>query len=547
MSWRRRLLSFGICLLLCACEFQNADQVRPAGGDTKTLVMVETAEPPDLDPSKSTDIASARILTNTMEGLMRLNEKNEPYPAMAIAMPEVSADKRTYTYTLRSAQWSDGRPIRAQDFVYSWLRALDPKTKSQYSYMLYPIRNAKAFNLGQVKAEEVGVKALDERRLQVTLEAPTPYFNDLTAHVTYYPQRADIVAKYGSEYAKEPNRLVYNGPFMLTDWQHEANYTMKKNPRYWDADAVHLDKVRMEIIKDPASAMNLYQTQHVDFAELGSDFADLFRERPDRMVIEEMSSWYLEFNHKKPFFQNKKIRQAIHLAIDKRTMAERLLKNGSLPAGALVPPAVKGTKQHTFRQLLPDRIEYDPKRARALYRQGLRELKMKDQPEKIEIVGDDTMGAKRELAYIKEQLRKNIGLRVQQVNIPFKQRLERGKNGQFDILLSGWGADYNDPVTYCNLFMTGNSYNRGKWRNGQYDDLVTKAMINPDERERLQQLMKAEKVLLEDAAIAPLYYRSRLAVLKPFVKGITWNAIGSEFQLKHAYIDWKPTTKKKSS
>lgn len=527
-------------MLLSACGFQYADQVRPAGGNTRTLVMADTAEPPDLDPSKSTDVASARILTNTMEGLMRLDDKNEPYPALAIGMPEVSADKRTYTFTLRPAQWSDGRPIRAQDFVYSWLRTLDPKTKSQYSYMLYPIRNAEAFNLGKAQAKDVGVKALDDRRLQVTLEAPTPYFNDLTAHVTYYPQRADIVAKYGSDYAKEPNRLVYNGPFMLTDWQHEANYTMKKNPRYWDAKVVRLDQVRVEIIKDAASAINLYRTQHIDFSELGSDFADLFKQKPDRMVIKEMSSWYLEFNQRKRFFQNKHIRQAVQLAIDRRTMTERLLKNGSLPAGALIPPTVKGTKEQTYRQLFPDQIEYDPKRARALYRQGLRELKLKDQPPKIEIVADDTMGAKRELAYIKEQLRKNIGLRVQQVNIPFKQRLDRGKRGQFDLLFSGWGADYNDPLTYSNIFITGNSYNRGRWSHPQYDTLVKQAMVNPDESERLQQLIQAEKILLEDAAIVPIYYRSRLAVLKPFVKGITWNAIGSEFQLKHAYIDWKP-------
>jgi oligopeptide transport system substrate-binding protein len=537
----------GCCLLLSACGLHYADQVKPAGGNTGTFVMVGTAEPPDLDPSNSTDTASARILANTMEGLMRLDEKNEPYPALAIGMPKVSADKRTYTFTLRSAQWSDGRPIRAQDFVYSWLRALNPKTKSQYSYMLYPIRNAEAYNLGRAKAEDVGVKALDERRLQVTLEAPTPYFNDLTAHVTFYPQRADIVTKYGSEYAKEPDRMVYNGPFMLTDWQHEANYTMKKNPRYWDADAVRLNEVRTEIIKDAASAINLYQTQHVDFSELGSDFADLFHQKPDRMVIKEMSSWYLEFNQRKRFFQNKHIRQAIQLAIDKRTMTERLLKNGSLPAGALVPTTVKATKEKTFRQLYPDRIDYDPKRARALYHQGLRELKMKDQPPKIEIVGDDTMSAKKELAYIKEQLRKNIGLRVQQVNIPFKQRLARGKRGQFDMLFSGWGADYNDPLTYCNLFMTGNSYNRGQWSNRQYDALVKQAMVNPDERERLQQLFQAEKILLDDAAIVPIYYRSRLGILKPFVKGITWNAIGSEYQLKHAYIDWKPPKKKKSS
>lgn len=546
MSWFRRFLSLGCCLLLSACGFHYADQVKPAGGNTRTLVMVETAEPPDLDPSKSTDVASARVLTNTMEGLMRLDERNEPYPALAVRMPEVSPDKRTYTFTLRPAQWSDGRPVRAQDFVYSWLRTLNPKTKSQYSYMLYPIRNAEAYNLGKAKAEDVGVKALDDRRLQVTLEAPIPYFNDLTAHITYYPQRADIVSKYGAEYAKEPDRLVYNGPFMLTDWQHEASYTMKKNPRYWDADAVRLDQVRMEIIKDAVSAINLYQTQHVDFTEIGSDFADLFRQKPDRMVIKEMSSWYLEFNQKKRFFQNKHIRQAINLAIDRRTMSERLQKNGSLPAGALVPPTVKGTKQHVFRQLSPERIEYDPKRARALYRQGLRELKMKDQPPKIEILSDDTVGAKRELAYIKEQLRKNIGLQVQQVNIPFKQRLARGQRGQFDLLLSGWGADYNDPMTYISLFLTGNSYNRGHWSNKQYDALVKQAMVNPDEKERLQQMIQAEKILLDDAAIVPLYYRSRLGALKPFVKGITWNAIGSEFQLKHAYIDWQPAEKEKS-
>ncbi|SHE93181.1 oligopeptide transport system substrate-binding protein [Seinonella peptonophila] len=540
---KKRLLSVLAFVLICAlllasCGFEG-NAIKPAGGDNRTFVLAESAEPPNLDVSKSTDEVSSRILNNTMEGLLRQDRNGRPQPAIAAQLPQVSKDKRTYTFTLRNARWSDGKPVRAQDFVFSWLRTLNAKTKSEYAFILFPIQNAEEYNAGKVSASQVGVKALDDSHLQVKLKFPTPYFMELCSFTTFMPQREDIVNQYGSEYALEANRLIFNGPFTLSNWEHEASFTLKKNSFYWDQRKVRLDRVEGKIIKDVASTVNLYSANRLDFTEINPEFAAIFEGKSDRTVIKEMASWYIEMNQTKAFFKNLNIRKSINYGIDKRSLTKRVLKNDSVPAGGLMPTHMKGDEKHKFRELSPDTVLYDPAKAKQLYAAGLKELGLKRQPDRLEIVGDDADSSKKQMEYIKEQLRKNLGLQVEVTAIPFKQRLQRGKRQQFDLLISGWNADYNDPMTFSDLFLSGGSYNRGKWSNPTYDQLVRKSMTNPNDQERLADLMKAEKILIQDAAIVPLYYRSRLGIKKPFVKGIYWISTGSSYVLKETYLDWK--------
>jgi oligopeptide transport system substrate-binding protein len=538
---RRRIKLFSLLSLVLASAMVLTACF---GGGTETknsqvLNLVELQEPPNLDSAKTTDVVSFMILGNTMEGLYRLDKDNKPVLGMAAKEPEVSEDKLKWTFTLRDAKWSDGKPVTAHDFEYAWKRALDPKTASEYAYILYPLKGAEAYNTGKGSADDVGVKALDDKTLEVVLERPIPYFKDLLCFATFLPQRKDIVEKYGDKYALEANTLVYNGPFVLSDWKHNQSFQMKKNPGYWDSGVVKLEEINWQIVKDNATQVNLYNTGKLDFAYLNSEFIDAFKDDPNTFSIYDGSSWYLEMNQTKDFFKNKKIRQAISLAIDKNTYVNSILKNGSIPAGGLVPPFIKASgvdDNKKYRDLVKMDPQYDPNKAKQLWQEGLKELGLSQAPA-IELLGDDTPAAKQSMEFIQEQLRVNLGAKVQITSVPFKERLERGKNQRFDLLISGWGPDYNDPMTFLDLFTSDNSFNRGKYSNPEYDELIKKSKENGDFKQRFEDLKKAEQILIEDAGIAPLYYRTKIAVKKPFIKDWYWSAIGPEYTLKWASVD----------
>lgn len=539
---RRFRISTVVSLLLIAVMVLSACSF--GGGSTETksgqvLNLAEIQEPPKLDSAKSTDVVSFMILGNVKEGLYRLDKDSKPVLGMAAKEPEVSADKLTWTFTIRDAKWSDGQPVTANDFEFAWERALNPQTASEYAYILYPIKGAEAYNTGKGSVDDVGVKALDDKTLQVVLERPIPYFKDLLCFATFLPQRQDIVEKYGDKYSLEANTMVYNGPFIFTEWKHNQSFQVKKNPNYWDKDVVKLEEVNWQIVKDNTTLVNLYNTGKLDFTKLTSEFIDAFKDDPNTFVIQDGSSWYLEMNQTKDFFKNKKIRQAINLAIDRDTFVKGILKNGSIPAGALVPPFIKASgvdEDKKYRDLVKLQPEFNPTKAKQLWQEGLKELGLAKAPA-LELLGDDTSGAKANLQFIKEQLRVNLGADVQITSVPFKERLERGKTQRFDLLVSGWGPDYNDPMTFLDLFTTDNAFNRGKYSNPEYDQLIQKSKENADFKERFQDLKKAEEMLIDDAAIIPMYYRTEMAVKKPFIKDWYWSAIGPEYTLKWAHVE----------
>lgn len=543
MNKRFKLSSLFALLLVTALALSgcNTFSGTSGGGGKQVLNLVELQEPPNLDSAKSTDTVSATLLNNIMEGLYRVGKDGNPVLGIAAAAPQVSPDKKTYTFKLRDAKWSDGKPVTAHDFEYAWKRALDPKTASEYAYILYPVKNAEAFNMGKAKADDVGVKALDDKTLQVTLEQPIPYFLDLLTFPTYLPQRQDIVEKFGEKYALEAKNMVYDGPFVLTSWVHNQSFSVKKNDNYWDKNTVKLQQVNWQIVKDGGTQINLYNTGKLDFTYLPTEFTAKYKNNKDVFNIKESSSWYLEMNQTEKLFQNSKIREAIGLAIDKKTLTDKVEQNGSIPAGGIVPPSIKASgfdDKKKYREVNQDKVQYDPAKAKQLWQEGLKELGMtQDQVPPIHILGDDTTGAKKDLAYLQDQLQRNLGAKIVIDSVPFKERLERGKHQQFDLLYSGWNADYNDPMTFLDLFTSDNSFNRGKWSNKEFDELIAKSKQNPDFKQRFNDLTKAEQILINDHGIVPLYYRTRLGLKQPKIKDWYWNSIGFEYSLKWTYIE----------
>lgn len=528
---------FAVSWLLSACSLSgNTTQGGP--NEPQVLNLVVEAEPPNLDSAKAADGTSITVLNNVMEGLMRLDKDNKPVPAMAVDYPEISPDKKTYTFKIRDAKWSDGEPVKAQDFEYAWKRALDPKTKSEYAYILYPIQNAEEYNQGKVSANQVGVKALDDTTLQVKLKDPIPYFLSLTAFPTYFPQREDIIKKYGSQYAKESENMVFNGPFVLSRWEHDQGFQYRKNEEYWDKNNVYLTEVNVKIVPDSTQAMSLYTSGQVDVAPLDDELVEVFKNNKEYLPVTRGITYFIIFNTDDAFLANDNIRKAISLAIDRDDIVKDVLKNGSEPAGGVVPPSIMGYNNQSFREQAPANPKYDLTLAKQYFEKGLQELGLSAPPEDLTInVYDDDR--KKVAVAIQEQLETNLGLKVAIDPKPVKQKLKLETEGHFQMSVGRWVGDYNDPMTFLEIWKSESPVNFGDWKNPDFDRLIESAKQTTNYQERNENLIKAEEELIDDAAIAPLYYESQSFVQKTYVHELIRHPIGPDYSLKWAYIKGK--------
>ncbi|RAL26994.1 peptide ABC transporter substrate-binding protein [Thermoflavimicrobium daqui] len=548
---RKKLaLSLGLLLasssVLAACGGGgggNTANEKPQ--DTKTLEWYMGEDPKTLDYALDVDQSMNYLISNSMDGLFRLDADHKPQPAIAEGQPQISSDKKTYTFKLRDAKWSDGKPVTAKDFEFAWKRVVDPKTASQYANIMFFIENAQEINQGKKPADTLGVKAKDDKTLEVKLKNPTPFFLDLVAFATYLPQREDIVKKHGKAYGVTPDKLVYNGPFEISTESKKGKFVLKKNQNYWDKDKVKLEKVNLHSIEDDATAVKLYETGKLAWSgPLSGAFLTKYKNHKDKFVPPYASSWVLiqNFKAKDPnkakFFGNKKIREAIDLSVDRNTLVDKVLRTGR-PSGSWVPKEITVTSGKSIREESKlDPTKPDPAKAKQLLQEGLKEAGLSSAPT-LEILVNNIDPNPQIAQYIKEELRKNLGLNTVVKSVPFKQRLELSDRGEFDLVLYGWGPDYNDPMTYMEFWTSDSPNNKGKWSNAEYDKLIEKSYSNTNFEERSKDLMKAEKIWVDDHATVPLYQSDRLYLVKPYVKGVKWHFFNADFDLKEAYIESK--------
>lgn len=523
-------------LVISGCGGLQSGASNQEGVDqNQVLNMTLRAEPTTLDPSLAADLVTSDVLNNVMEGLYRINKDNKPEPAIASGV-EISEDKKTYTFTLRDAKWSNDDPVTAQDFEYSWKRTLNPETKAEYAYILYPIKNAEAYNTDEASADDVGVKALDEKTLEVELEEPSPYFLSLTAFSNYYPQNESVVEEFGKEYGTEADKIVYNGPFNVSEWKHEQNVQLKKSDTYWDRNAVRLEVANLNIVKDISLAANLYTGNEADVVELSSELAEAFKKSPEYLPYTGATTQYLVFNTNNQFLSNSKIRKALSYAVDRDSLA-KIMKDGSEPAYGFVPPTIFTSDNKVFREESSDHHQYNPQEAKRLLEEGMAELGLTSQPSLTMLSYDDHR--KDAAVFIQEQFRNNLDLDVKINPQPFKQKLDRELAGDFEITYAGWGADFNDPQTYLDIYVSEGTYNWADWSNKEYDELIEKAIGNPNNEERTKNFVEAEKILMEEAPIAPITYAGKIYLQKQYVKGVYRHPVGAELSLKWAYLDGK--------
>lgn len=522
---------------LAACGSNNS---KSTTAKKQTLTWMNTAEMATLDASKATDQASAEQINNVEEGLYLLGKNAKVQNALATSTKN-SADGKTWTFTLRkNAKWSNGDPVTAQDFVYSWRRTIDPKTASEYAYLFSGIKNADAIVSGKKKPAALGIKADGKYKLTVTLEKRIPYFKLLMAFPLFFPQNQKFIEKMGSKYATSSKYMIYNGPYKQVGWTG-SNLTWKlvKNDKYWDKKNVKLDTVKFSVQKTPSTDYNLYQSGKLDAAFLDAQATKSLKGKTGYTQRKMSTTQYLSYNLKKhPEFKNKNLRLAISMAVNRKELTATL-GGAAIPATTFDPEGMTtvGSKDYTdtVKNAATEKATtYNVTEAKKLYKQALKETGKK----KISftLLGDDDDTAKKAAEFVQSQLENNLGIDVQVQSIPKKTRINRMMSGNFDVVSTGWNADFADPISFLDLQTTGASYNYGKWSNKTYDKYVAASKTTASTSDRFDDLAKAEQILLEEQGVTPLYHPVEAWMVKPSVKGVIYNGAGANYSFKYAYL-----------
>ena len=489
----------------------------PGTPDADMVTVDLRADVPDMNPTTTSDATSADILRMTTAGLYKLDENDQPVPDLA-EETTVSEDGLTYTFKLRKdAKWNNGDPVTAHDFVYAWTIAMKKETASVYGFILYNnIKNGDKFFAGECKEEDLGCKALDDYTLEVTFNTPLAYALNLFAFQSYLPVNQKIYEAAGknadgtSMYNKDVDTMAYNGPYYISEWVHDDHITLTKNEDFYDADSIKIPKIKYTMMTDANTRLNAFQAGQVDCINVNAEQVKQLQTMNEPVYsYTDNGSWYFQYNLKgNKIMSNAKVRMALGNAIDPKAYVENVVANGSVVANGLVPTSINGANNGKYVDGRDDLLDHDTAGAKALFVEGLKELGMTaDQVGTLEYVCDDQSGARKEAEYFQSQWEKVLGINVEIKPMAFKARLSVMETGDFDIVFAGWSPDYNDAMTFLDMFMICNGNNYGKYDNEEYNDLMKQAMNEVDAAKRQEIMQKAETILVkDDCAVYPLYF-----------------------------------------
>lgn len=515
--------------------------VAASAASSKTINWLESADLTTMDPSLATDNVAFDALVGTGEGLYRISKEGKPKLALAKSV-DVSDDKKTYTFHLRDGlKWSNGDALTAKDFVYGWQRTNDPKTASQYAYLYVGILNAEAIQAGTEGVSDLGVSAPDDSTVVVKLAEPMPQLKSILTMAPFFPQNQKFVESAGDKYGTDAEHTLANGPFVLKGWTgSNAKYSLEKNPNYYDKKVVKASKIVISTIKDANTAYNLYKSKKTDFTTLSTDQVSASKSDSAYRNLAESTTFYLELNEQKQaIFKNEKARQAISYAMNRKQLSSKILTGTATPATTLTSAKLvkdpNSGKDFAKAATKKGVVTYDLKKAQKLWKEALSETGTSKLS--LELLTDDTSGAKKTAQYVQSNLEKLSGLDITIKTVPFKQRLAASQDHNFDIVISAWGADYADPSTFLDLMTSDSSFNNGLWSSSEYDSLVNAAATTDvgDSKARFTDLIKAEQIIDKEAGVVPLYYRSTAALLRTSVKDVINTNVGAKFDWKYAY------------
>lgn len=486
----------------------NETSAYPGTAEEKAITVNIASEPPEMFTVTTTDTTSFSVIRHVIENLVMLDENDQVVPGVAKDWT-VSDDGLVYTFNLRDdMKWTNGEPVTANDFVFAWKSLLTPEFAADYAYFGYVFKNGQAYNEGKVGADQLGFKALSDYQLEVTLENPTSYFLSMLAFGVLAPVNEKAYNEYGTAYGTDADKMVYNGPFKMTSWEHESKIVLEKNPDYYDADKIELEKINMVMINDTNAALNAFKTGEVDVIGLSGEQVELLKSEnyPVNSYFDG-STFYLEYNTTDAYLSNENLRKAITYAIDKQAFVDSIVKNDSEPSISFTAPAINGYEKKFSEEVGPLVPIIDVEKAKEYYAKALEELGV--DKVSLTMITDDSDTAIKNAAFVQEQLKVNLGIEIAVESMPFKSRLERMSNKDFSLVFAGWGPDYNDPLTFLDMFETGNGNNHTGYSNPEYDALLNKVRTELDPQTRFGYLMDLEKILMDDLPIGPIYWRSR--------------------------------------
>lgn len=523
-SWRG--LAFFLLVMLSGCGRRM---------DRADLVFINGAEPELLDPAVITAQSSGRVAYALFEGLTAFDSKAQAQPAVARRW-DISEDGRVYTFHLRAeACWSNGDPVRSGDFEYAWRRALEPATGCEYASQFYPIENAEAFNLGKIRDfSQVGIRALDDLTLEVRLTSPTPYFLDLCAFMTYLPVHRATVEKF-SDWSSRPEHFMGNGPFVLEEWRLFDRVRLRRNPRYWGVAGIALRSIDVLPASKPNTALNLYMTGAADLMMdkglVPTALMGQLKPLKDFHSAPFLGNYFIRFNVQRAPFSDARVRRALSLVVDKQTLVEKITRAGEVPAASFVPPG-------TGHGYVPcEGLQRDPELARKLLAEagfpGGKGFPVFHYLYK----GDSDLD--RDIAVeLQSSFERELGIHMLLRGQEWTVYLATQSALDYDVCRSSWVADYNDPNTFLNMFVTGDGNNRTGWSCAEYDGLVARAGREVDPVARFECFRAAERILVAgEVPICPLYYYVGIQ----FYDGDRLGGLESNLLDEHPlrYIHWK--------
>lgn len=528
-------------LFLAACGFGGSDSGSGKEGDSgdgskeQALRVNIKTEPFSLNPGLANDSVSGNVLRQTFEGLTRLDKDGKPTEAMAEKI-NVSEDKLTYTFKIREdAKWTNGDPVTAQDFEYAWKWVLDAKNESQYAEMLYYVKGGEAAHKGQGNIDDVGIKVVDDKTLEVTLDHVTPYFLELTAFYTYFPVNKKVAEANDKWYTDAGENYVSNGPFKMSEWKHSDEIVLEANDTYWDKDAVKLDKINMYMINEPSTELSMFEKDELDWAgnpigQLPTDAIPQLKDKGNLNIEVKTGTYMYKFNTQEEALSNAKIRKALTYAIDRKAIVENVTKAEQVPALAMVPPQAYGDEKN---ELFKDA---DVKEAKKLLDEGLKELGMSELPA-IKISYNTDEGHQKIAQAIQDMWTKNLGIKAELNNQEWNVYIDELQKGNYEVGRMGWIGDFNDPITFLEMFKDKDGGNNDTfWENAEYKKLIDASRGETDVEKRLDILKQAEQILMDEMPAAPIYYYTDAWIQSDSLKDVTVLSTG-DVQFKWAHFE----------
>ncbi|MBO0476687.1 peptide ABC transporter substrate-binding protein [Vagococcus sp. DIV0080] len=532
------LLGGLLVTFVSGCSGKEKD--KPDKQESSSIHMMLNSELSSLNTSAILNTPDAIIHTGVFEGLYELNEKEELVPAAAKEMPEISKDGLTYTIKLREdGKWSNGDPVTAKDFEFAWKELIKPENAYVYSFLMSEtIKNAAEINLGEKPVEELGVKALDDYTLEVVLKEPKPFFTSLLAFSAFFPQHQETVETYKKEYGTSSEKAVYNGPYTIKDWdQAKTTFVLEKNKDYWNKEVVKVDTIQFEVIKEPSTAFNLFESGQLDVANLSGEMANQNKDNPNFKAYPSATMNYIRLNQerqqKKTPLANLNLRKALALSVDKETLVNNIIADGSTVLnGAITKDFVSNpVTNKDFREEAGDVSVYNLDEAKKYFEKAKAELGDKIS---LELMTVDESSYQKMAESLQGQWQDNLnGLTVTVKSLPTETALNLSTESDYDMFLIYWTPDYQDPISTLN---TMKSPNNRHYVSKEFDAALNEAAVTyaNDLEKRWSSLIEAEKILMEDTAgMISLSQNANAVLQNPDIEGLSYHTFASPISLKY--------------